>query len=72
MAYLGDNDGFPLWLSQPLPEDVLSGMSLEALIRLVEAEDPETLAGEPCGFIVKGWFGPFLLSPQSSFLRGRC
>jgi hypothetical protein len=40
---------------------------------LAEDLDPGALGSPPtCGFIIKYWFGPFLLSPPSRLLRGRC
>jgi len=72
MACRDNDEGFFVWLSEPRFEDLLAGMSLEAVVRLVEENAPEPFEGESCGFIVKGWFGPFLLSPETHFLRGRC
>ena len=72
MAYLDKDEGFLCWLGVPLLEDVLTGMSLEAVVRVVEENAREAPEEEPCGFIVPGWFGPFLLGPAIHFLRGRC
>jgi hypothetical protein len=72
MAYFDKDLDFPLWLPEAFSEELISAMALEALVALVEAEDSQAIEGESCGFIVEGWFGPFLLGPVSRFLRGRC
>jgi hypothetical protein len=72
MAYLGNEEHIPLWLSESLPEDVLTG-SLIQFLGMVSEPAAESSEPEPsCGFIIRDWFGPFLLSPPSRYLRGRC
>ena len=60
----------PVWLPESLPEEILA----ESFIELLNTEadgDNATEPGEPnFGFIVRDWFGPYLLSPPSRFLRG--
>ncbi len=72
MAYFDRDISFLVWLAEPLPDDVLSQSS----IHLMESEpEPTAHVTDPeasCGFIVRDWFGPFLLSPASRGLRGRC
>jgi hypothetical protein len=72
MAYIGKQEYAPVWLPEPLPEGVLVESSIElfhAKADTGEAPEPE----EPnLGFIVQDWFGPFLLSPPTRFLRGQC
>ncbi|MEJ5330628.1 MAG: hypothetical protein WHT07_10800 [Desulfobaccales bacterium] len=31
-----------------------------------------SIEDSPRGFIIRNWFGPFLLGPASRYLRGRC
>lgn len=72
MAYMGKNDNFPVWLPESLPEDILSCASIH-LVGEEEESDGAVGASEPAnGFIVHDWFGPFLLSPPTRFLRGQC
>lgn len=71
MAYIDKDDCFPVWVPEPLPDDLFSGIPVEVLGQLGEGE-PEALHQEDCGFIIQGWFGPFLLGPPSRLLRGRC
>ncbi len=74
MAYFDEDEFFPVWLPGSLPEDLGSGSALALLGIDAEAGDAgfdphrESLHG----YIVHDWFGPFLLSPPSKFLRGRC
>lgn len=73
MAFIGKDEGFPLWLPESVTDDLLTGSSITLLG--ASEEDKETLPAdlEPSsGFIIQDWFGPFLLSPSSRFLRGRC
>jgi len=72
MAYIGKDEHVPVWLPEPLPEEILA----ESFIELLNIEADGEAASEPgdpsFGFIVRGWFGPYLLSPPTHFLRGRC
>jgi hypothetical protein len=72
MAYIGKEEHTPVWLPESLPEEILA----ESFIELLHAEAEDADAPEPeelnFGFIVRDWFGPFLLSPPARFLRGRC
>jgi hypothetical protein len=72
MAYIGKDEHKPVWLPETLPEDILAESFIELLNTEADREDaPEP--GEPnFGFIVRDWFGPYLLSPPTRFLRGRC
>ncbi len=73
MAFIGKDEGFPLWLPESVTDDLLTGSSITLLG--ASEEEKEALAADPepsCGFIIQDWFGPFLLSPSSRFLRGRC
>lgn len=73
MAYNGKDENFPVWLPESLPEDILASASIYLLGE--EGDEPGDVSGDrepPCGFIVHDWFGPFLLSPPTRFLRGRC
>ncbi len=75
MAYTGSDGYLAAWVAGALREDILA----ECCIHLLEARelndssDQDGLAHEPSrGFIIRDWFGPFLLGPPSRFLRGRC
>jgi hypothetical protein len=72
MAYIGKDEPAPVWLPESLPEEILAESFIELLN--TEPEGPEAPeSGEPTlGFIVLDWFGPYLLSPPTRFLRGRC
>jgi hypothetical protein len=72
MAYIGTEEQAPIWLPESLPEEILA----ESFIELLSVEAPVEPDCEPgtsnFGFIVHDWFGPYLLSPPTRFLRGRC
>jgi hypothetical protein len=72
MAYVGKEEHFPIWLPESLPEEIVA----ESFFELLNAEAVEESAPPPeepnFGFIVRDWFGPFLLSPPTRFLRGQC
>jgi hypothetical protein len=71
MAYVGNQDYLLLFL----PEALLDDMSAASFIRSLGEEAQPAGASEPeprCGFIVRDWFGPFLLSPPSRYLHGWC
>jgi hypothetical protein len=72
MAYIGKEEYAPVWLPESLPEEILA----ESFIELLNAEPGLGDAPQPeepnFGFIVQDWFGPFLLSPPTRFLRGNC
>jgi hypothetical protein len=72
MAYIGKDESVPVWLPESLPEEILAESFIELLN--IEADgEPVSDPGEPnFGFIVRDWFGPYLLSPPTRFLRGRC
>jgi hypothetical protein len=69
MAFLGGEADLPVWFPQPVPEDLLAGASIRLL---VEEWAACAHPGDPAGFIILDWFGPFLLGPSSRLLRGRC
>jgi len=72
MAYIGKGEHSPVWLPESIPEEIL----MDSFIELLNTEAPVEDASEPeesdFGFIVRDWFGPYLLSPATHFLRGRC
>jgi hypothetical protein len=72
MAYVGKEEHFPIWLPESLPEEVVA----ESFFELLNAGADNEAASRPeepgFGFIVRDWFGPFLLSPPTRFLRGQC
>jgi hypothetical protein len=70
MAYIGKEEHAPVWLPESLPEEILA----ESFIELLNTGGNVEAAPEESnfGFIVRDWFGPYLLSPPTHFLRGRC
>jgi hypothetical protein len=72
MAYSVKDNKPPIWLPESLPEEILA----ESFIELINAAADIVAASEPeepnFGFIVRDWFGPYLLSPPSRCLRGNC
>lgn len=73
MAYLGGDIYLAVWAAETLEEDRLSENSLLLLGMAEDAGEAANLSPEPSrGFIIRDWFGPFLLGPASRFLRGRC
>jgi hypothetical protein len=74
MAYIGKEEYFPIWLPEDLPEEILAESYFQLLDGDVDgdSEEPSHDRESNCGFIVRDWFGPFLLSPPTRFLRGNC
>jgi len=72
MAHVGKEEHFPIWLPEDLPEEIVA----ESFCELLHAETGDERNHRPedpnFGFIVRDWFGPFLLSPPTRFLRGQC
>ena len=73
MAYIGKDEHTPVWLPESLPEKILAESFIELLNTEAQVVEDASEPGESnFGFIVRDWFGPYLLSPPSHFLRGRC
>jgi hypothetical protein len=74
MAYMGKVEYAPVWLPEDLPEEILAESYFQLLEVDKDGDDEESSQDRDssCGFIVRDWFGPFLLSPPTRFLRGRC
>ncbi len=70
MAYIGPDEYFPVWLQDIPTDDLFMEGSLELLATSTDASSEEE--GSLYGYIIQGWFGPFLLGPPSRFLRIRC
>jgi hypothetical protein len=72
MAHGSKEEHFPMWLPESLPEEIVS----ESFFELLHGEVDEKTTPRPeepnFGFVVQGWFGPFLLSPPTRFLKGQC
>ena len=71
MAYLDQDEYFLVWLAEPLPDvPVASYLQLTATAGwpATDVSDPEPA----WGYIIRDWFGPFLLGPASRWARGRC
>jgi hypothetical protein len=72
MAYIGKEECSPVWLPESLPEEILAESFIELLHGERDMGDAPPPAEPAFGFIVRDWFGPFLLSPPTWFLRGQC
>jgi hypothetical protein len=72
MAYIGKEEHVPVWLPESLPEEILAESFIELLNNGVDIEDTPPPEEPNFGFIVQDWFGPFLLSPPTRYLRGHC
>jgi hypothetical protein len=72
MAYVGKEEHFPIWLPESLPEEIVAESFFELVNVEANAEDTPHPEDPNFGFIVSDWFGPFLLSPPTRFLRGQC
>jgi hypothetical protein len=72
MAYSSKEEHFPIWLPESLPEEMVA----ESFVELLNGEVDEETTSRPedpnFGFVVQDWFGPFLLSPPTRFLKGQC
>ncbi len=73
MAYIGADLYLASWLEGGLAEDALAENCLFLLGTVgseaeAEPQEPESSRG----YIIRDWFGPFLLGPASRYLRGRC
>jgi hypothetical protein len=73
MAYIGTDGHLAMWKAGALQDDALA----ESCVYLLRGEEEPEEGAQPSGdgsrgFIIQDWFGPFLLGPQSRFLRGRC
>jgi len=72
MAYIGKDEHTPIWLPESLPEEILAESFIELLNTGADIEDPSEPGEINFGFIVRDWFGPYLLSPPTRCLRGSC
>ncbi|MEJ2672988.1 MAG: hypothetical protein P8168_12475 [Deltaproteobacteria bacterium] len=73
MAYIGKEEHLAIWLPESLPEEeIVAENSLKLLNAEADDGDPPRSEEANFGFIVHDWFGPFLLSPPTRFLRGQC
>jgi hypothetical protein len=72
MAYLDRDEYILFWLKAALGEEVPAGAPNHLMASAAEPQaaviDSESLQG----YIIRDWFGPFLLAPSSRCLRGRC
>lgn len=72
MATFDHDDYTRLWLITALADELALGGQVHLMDQAMEPEGEPTEAGPAQGFIVRDWFGPFLLAPVSRSLRGRC
>lgn len=72
MAYFDRDEYILFWLAAALGDEVPAGSPIHLMGAAAEPEaaviDPESSRG----YIIRDWFGPFLLAPSSCCLRGRC
>ena len=72
MAYFDRDEFILFWLTAALGDEVPAGSAIHLMAAATEPEaeviDPESSRG----YIIRDWFGPFLLAPSSRCLRGRC
>ena len=72
MAYIGKEEYSPVWLPESLPEEMLAESFLEMINTQAQMEHAPPPEEPNFGFIIRDWFGPFLLSPPTYCLRGHC
>jgi len=72
MAYIGEDDYLSVWWPGPLPEDILAGSYLDFQGLETPGDGLAPPGAAHLGFILRGWFGPFLLSPSFRSPAGRC
>ncbi len=72
MAHVRKEEHFPICLPESLPEEIVAESFFELVNVEADAEDDHRPEEPNFGFIVRDWFGPFLLSPPTRFLRGQC
>jgi hypothetical protein len=74
MAYIGEDGYLTAWVAGAATDDLLAEKCISLLGDGADYDGPpEDREEEPSkGFIIQDWFGPFLLGPDSRFLRGRC
>jgi hypothetical protein len=71
MAYFDRDEYILHWLAV-LGEDVPPGSHIHLMATAEEPED-DVIDPEPSrGYIIRDWFGPFLLSPSRRYSRCRC
>lgn len=70
MAYLGNDLDLVVWTPAGLEESLEDTWLVSGPEEITSVEPPGMDA--PRGFIIRNWFGPFLLGPASRYLRGRC
>ncbi len=73
MAYIGSDPYLASWYVGRLAEDMLAESCIFLLGQGEAEAECEPQAGDASqGYIIRDWFGPFLLGPASCYLRGRC
>jgi hypothetical protein len=74
MAHIDTDEIFPLWLAETLSDDIWSGSTVPLLGLDLDSPEvnPPYASASVSGYIIRGWFGPFLLGPPTRSLRGKC
>jgi hypothetical protein len=72
MAYIGDEQYFSVWWPGPLPDDLQAGGYLDFMDPEMQADGQNPPQDSLFGYIIRDWFGPFLLSPPTRSGRGEC
>ncbi len=71
MANLDRDEYIPVWLPHWLPDEVLEEV-YTGILAATERNSQSMAEDHTDGYIIRDWFGPFLLSPPTRFSRGRC
>jgi hypothetical protein len=70
MAFLDRDNNFLMWLAE---SDEAAAANLSVSMETEPEPEAKDSGPEPhYGFIVHDWFGPFLFSPCSYAMRGKC
>ncbi len=72
MAYFEPDDHFPMWLPDYLPEEILAAGQLNSLVEEGRLDGTAPQDRLQCGYIIRDWFGPFMLGPATKLSRGQC
>ncbi len=72
MAYIDRDEYILFWLVAALGDEAPAGTPAHLMGMAVEPEAEVIDPGSSQGYIIRDWFGPFLLGPSSRCLRGRC
>lgn len=72
MAFFDRDEYILFWLAAALGDEVPAGSPINQMGPAAEPEAAVIAPESSRGYIIRDWFGPFLLAPSSRYLRGRC